>query len=540
MKKNEKKQIENIKVIKSISEFLSMIESISVFKSSEKKSLNVFFKNIENIFQFVVSDNKDEYREPENDLPNYDDKIVKEFIKAISEKRQFNREYFFYQKDFNKQILNFLKSLNIKIKNKENIDLKFVNSIIIKKTNKERDPFEARMIMRDYELCFFIIKKIHTDFAKKYKYSFIKKEYEIVFRAPSNVNLEYFENRRKIPLERSSLVKVKRPPKAFMDKVGEKGMENLYKLWYEYEKPSLFKEKDFIENENNIYKDFISSNPQEFENMTTFDILTKMRHYEVPNRLLDVTLDPLLALYFACGENNGSKTIFVYIVNKDNIKYYDSDTVTVLSVLTKLKNEQKKKIKKIVDIFKKSNGEYYKSKDTVSLLYKKKQIKMPKSKRSKGVDKIISIIENIDDIKEYSQLKIKQSKKSKETVKDWFNYLLSNIVSELDWQLKQEIPGWHDGIFELETFTQCYLVKPKMNNPRIVSQSGAFFIYPFEDSDIKKILIEGTKPEINKTIYKIDTNSIMEELDRLNIDSTKYFPDDLVKYKEEITDRYRS
>ena len=103
--------------------------------------------------------------------------------------------------------------------------------------------------------------------------------------------------------------------------------------------------------------------------MTTFDTLTKMRHYEVPNRLLDVTFDPLLALFFSVGREkkdissegikeilkdttrkddekiqniskllekkfDGSNTICVYVVKKENIKNYDSDTVKVLSVLT--------------------------------------------------------------------------------------------------------------------------------------------------------------------------------------------------------------
>ena len=81
---------------------------------------------------------------------------------------------------------------------------------------------------------------------------------------------------------------------------------------------------------------------------------------------------------------------------------------------------------------------------------------------------------------------------------------------------------------------QCYLVKPKMNNIRILAQSGAFFIYPFDNTDIKQSLL---KKEPYK-IYCIDNiNKIGEELKRLNINSGKYMPD-LDTYAKEIREKY--
>jgi len=38
---------------------------------------------------------------------------------------------------------------------------------------------------------------------------------------------------------------------------------------------------------------------------TTYGLLAKMQHYEIPTRLLDVTYDPLVALYFACSSSAG-------------------------------------------------------------------------------------------------------------------------------------------------------------------------------------------------------------------------------------------
>jgi len=326
-----------------------------------------------------------------------------------------------------------------------------------------------------------------------------------------------------------------------------KKLYQLSKFWIKYEIPDLFSSSKLINSERAIYKDFIASNPNEFNDMTTFDILTKMRHYEVPNRLLDVTFDPLLALYFSRGKYddnkkkyNGSGTIFVYLVNKNNIKYYDSDTVTILSMLTKLKKEHKEQLKKILGIFKKENGEYYNSRDTIKITINGERI-IRIDKKELVTEKDTKI--NVNTFE--SKMKITMGKENKEienfeidkdsdsnfTVKYFFNFLLSNCIGELIWQLKQEIPGWYEGIFDLETFTQCYLVKPKMNNPRIVAQSGAFFIYPFEDTDITRSLV-------GFGFTQVDINKLKEELKILNIKETKYIPDDLAKYAKEIREKY--
>ena len=100
--------------------------------------------------------------------------------------------------------------------------------------------------------------------------------------------------------------------------------------------PSIYR-NDNIKYENRFYHEAIRRNPIEFpEDMSTFDKLVKMQHYELPTRLLDITTNPLIALFFACqGNENKDGAVLVYSMLPEQIKYYDSDSVCILSNLAK-------------------------------------------------------------------------------------------------------------------------------------------------------------------------------------------------------------
>lgn len=115
--------------------------------------------------------------------------------------------------------------------------------------------------------------------------------------------------------------------------------------------PSLFR-KDikgnylYLENEDKLYKELIATNPSEFmTDNSTIDILMRMQHYSLPTRLLDITSNPLIALYFACKSNIDKKgEIVIFNIKKDFIKYSDSDTVSCIANLVKLPKQEKDRI----------------------------------------------------------------------------------------------------------------------------------------------------------------------------------------------------
>lgn len=100
--------------------------------------------------------------------------------------------------------------------------------------------------------------------------------------------------------------------------------------------PSVMRSAKIKENEHKMYQELMINCPSDFANCHThLEKLVEMQHYGLPTRLLDITRNLLVALYFACEDENDDNYGEIIIISADEkeIKYPQSDTVSILSSL---------------------------------------------------------------------------------------------------------------------------------------------------------------------------------------------------------------
>lgn len=95
--------------------------------------------------------------------------------------------------------------------------------------------------------------------------------------------------------------------------------------------PSVFR-SSLLSKERELIHELLLRMPNEFVNVSeSFECLVKMQHYGLPTRLLDVTTNPLVALFFACisdEENDGEVLVLC-----ENMEHPDSVDVKRISAL---------------------------------------------------------------------------------------------------------------------------------------------------------------------------------------------------------------
>ena len=131
-------------------------------------------------------------------------------------------------------------------------------------------------------------------------------------------------------------------------KIVGKDLEN-YSIFYRghadksfRETPSIYRDDTkgdlWVKKEDQLCDEIMRECPTDFNShVRVFDKLVKMQHYELPTRLLDITENPLVALYFAClpvekSTNNGE--ILIYFIPKDEIISYQSSLADAISCIS--------------------------------------------------------------------------------------------------------------------------------------------------------------------------------------------------------------
>lgn len=247
--------------------------------------------------------------------------------------------------------------------------------------------------------------------------------------------------------------------------------EYFYRGHYSYEfelVPSLYRKKKYYNNESFMYMDFKTQFYNELSNKKYIEILTTMQHYKMPTRLLDTTSNPLVALYMACDRplnyrntKYGIGEVVFMKEDKKNVKYSDSNAVTLLASLSVLETNYKQELYETII-------EYNKTKD-------------------------ISIIKN--------------------------SLAYKRFVAEV----ASELPYFDESFFNPSVLLEPRHVKVGMINERIIAQSGNFIIFGlcnYETGEYTSL-----KTVTKERIFVVHRDNIMNQLKMLNIHEGTMYPD---------------
>lgn len=117
--------------------------------------------------------------------------------------------------------------------------------------------------------------------------------------------------------------------------------------------PSVFRE-GFLNNEDYFYHEMMVRCSDQMIGLNRLDRLVRMQHYNCPTRLLDITTNPLVAVFFACRnyscencDTSDKGAVYVFFTNRKSVKYSDSDRIMMLSTIPELSYEDKRLLNRI-------------------------------------------------------------------------------------------------------------------------------------------------------------------------------------------------
>lgn len=237
---------------------------------------------------------------------------------------------------------------------------------------------------------------------------------------------------------------------------------------YEYKLiPSLYRNHKFYNNEDLMYMDFKTQFYNELAHKKYIEILTTMQHYNMPTRLLDTTSNPLVSLYMTMDkymdeyDDSPIGEVIVMKENKKDVKYSDSNAVTLLSSLAVLETKYKQELyEKIVESLEKKDPNIYKN----CLSYKR-------------------------------------------------------FVAEV----RNELAYFDESFFSPEVLLIPRHVKVGMINERIIAQSGNFILFGLYDYINGKHVDLNTV--IKERVFIVNKKNILKQLELLNISDSTMYPD---------------
>ena len=301
--------------------------------------------------------------------------------------------------------------------------------------------------------------------------------------------------------------------------------------------PSIYRTKHLIENEDKIIKDALTYCPDDFSpSDTLFEKLVKLQHYGYSTRLLDLTTNALVALYFASlpyinpdtkKEESKDGELIILDIPDTEIKYWDSDTVAILSAISEIAPPfsisgciEAATIMQIIkeDLFRQKTYKEYQPLN---------QNQLDEHAKYFECDNFIQLTE------------IAKKEEGLDAFLSFFNKQ-KNISSLIN--IIRADKSYFRPLIRPDDLKRVLCVRAKLNNARISRQQGCFLLFGIKDNKTEPAVIPDEWQRLasnsQKILVKADSKApIMEELKSFGISKRTLFPE-LEAQAKEIMEQY--
>lgn len=213
--------------------------------------------------------------------------------------------------------------------------------------------------------------------------------------------------------------------------------------------------EEIVDNEHIAFRSIVAKHPSEFAECTSaIEYLVKMQHYKLKTRLLDITSNALVALYFACTTESGDVNdklgeVIVFKLPKRIIKHYDSDTISAVANIARC--------------------------DRNKLRIKLENNDSP-NEFLNNLDFNLQIIDPQIKINEIRRAIVKVDTSEDSLVTPEYKKQFNGELGYLHHQIKAE-KSYYNLLIEPYDLGKIWAVNTKLENPRIINQSGSFLLF---------------------------------------------------------------